>query len=691
VGVGLVQTDVMVFDRENRFVDNLKPEEFELKVDGVVQPISFFELVSSGSPHDEEIWAKAEGKPVPAATKPAADASDAGRTILFFVDDWHISAEDIVYSRAALASLIDTSMGVHDRAVIFAASGQLGFLQQLTDNKEVLHAALRRLNFQSPGIVDQASPPMTEGHAFLIEQNDPDVIAYFCAAMLGGPDDPTRTSDALARSRGLKLPCPQELVSAIHERAGRIANLSAGIAERSLSALRALVRSCAALPGRKVVFFLSDGFVLQTQRADTVERLRQVTDAAARAGIVIYSLDTRGLVVGLPDAKTKRAADTMGNLAHSGISEVMTQQDALNTLASDTGGRFLKNTNALDTALITALAEVSRYYLLGWPIDPESVQPGKYRSIQVAVKARPDLTVRLRQGLVDLSQLVGKNESRTGTALPAAAAGGNELLEALQSPFLLDALPIHLNAGYLFQPDRGNVLAISYLVDVNAADLPAGNEKEGIKIDAMGVIVNKDGKSVGDFSEHLSWAGDPTGQTRPGSDTFAHSRFIVLEPGVYQVRVAGRDPRSGRAGSAWEWIDVPASAPGKMSMSSIFLQDQAAGTAAKLDLDALRGTPFSIRRNFSPQSQVRFLLNIYNSANTGVQMQTKIYRGNQVVSQSPPRSLQAAPQNAKAGVIFFSDELPLKGLPPGIYTLEVTATDRSTNAGATQRVAFWIQ
>src|ERR1019366_616745 len=62
VGVGLVQTDVMVFDHQNRFVDNLKPEEFELKVDGIEQPISFFELVSSGSPHDEEIWAKDEGK-----------------------------------------------------------------------------------------------------------------------------------------------------------------------------------------------------------------------------------------------------------------------------------------------------------------------------------------------------------------------------------------------------------------------------------------------------------------------------------------------------------------------------------------------------------------------------------------------------------------------------------------------------
>jgi hypothetical protein len=533
---------------------------------------------------------------------------------------------------------------------------------------------------------------MTAGHAVLIEQNDPDVIAYFCAAMLGGPYDPTRTSDILSRLRGTNPPaCPPALIQVIHERASRLANLSAGIAERSLSSLRDLVRSCAALPGRKVVFFLSDGFVLQPQRGDIVERLRQVTDAAARVGVVIYSQDTRGLVVGLPDAKTKRAPDTMGNLAHSGYSEVMLQQDALNALASDTGGRFLKNNNALDTALITALAEVSRYYLLGWHIDLETVQPGKYRSVQVAVKDRPDLKVRLRQGLVDLSQLVTNNENQTGTALPAATVAGNELLEALQSPFLLDALPIHLNAGYLLQPDKGYVLAISYLVDVNAADLPAGNEKEGIKIDAMGVVANRDGKNVGDFSEHLSWAGDPTGQTRLGSEAFEHSRFIALEPGVYQVRVAARDPRSGRTGSAWEWIDVPPSAPGKISMSSIYLQEQAAGTASGLDLDALRGNQFSIRRIFSPQSQVRFLLSIYHSEASDIQIQAKIYRGNQVVHELRPMRPDSAGSTATQGSISMSDELPINGLPPGSYTLEVTAADRSTNAGTTQRVAFWIQ
>src|SRR4029453_7349837 len=44
----LVQTDVMVFDKNGRFVDGLKPEQFQLKINNAQREISFFEAVSSG-------------------------------------------------------------------------------------------------------------------------------------------------------------------------------------------------------------------------------------------------------------------------------------------------------------------------------------------------------------------------------------------------------------------------------------------------------------------------------------------------------------------------------------------------------------------------------------------------------------------------------------------------------------------
>jgi hypothetical protein len=51
VTTSLVQTDVMVFDKQGKFVDDLKREQFTLKVDGKPREISFFELIKAGSPN----------------------------------------------------------------------------------------------------------------------------------------------------------------------------------------------------------------------------------------------------------------------------------------------------------------------------------------------------------------------------------------------------------------------------------------------------------------------------------------------------------------------------------------------------------------------------------------------------------------------------------------------------------------
>src|SRR5258705_4229315 len=44
----LVQTAVAVFDKQGRFVDNLRTEDFELRIDGKPQPIQFFDRVING-------------------------------------------------------------------------------------------------------------------------------------------------------------------------------------------------------------------------------------------------------------------------------------------------------------------------------------------------------------------------------------------------------------------------------------------------------------------------------------------------------------------------------------------------------------------------------------------------------------------------------------------------------------------
>src|SRR5215217_5845709 len=76
----LVQTDLMVFDKKGRFVDGLKPEQFQLKINNTQREISFFEAVRSGgfTSRREELQSAEPNSAKP----PNPDAQR--RTVIFF-------------------------------------------------------------------------------------------------------------------------------------------------------------------------------------------------------------------------------------------------------------------------------------------------------------------------------------------------------------------------------------------------------------------------------------------------------------------------------------------------------------------------------------------------------------------------------------------------------------------------------
>src|SRR5215813_11997610 len=53
----LVQTDVMVFDKQGRFVDGLAKENFELLIDGKPKTIDAFEKITAGSSEESQLAA----------------------------------------------------------------------------------------------------------------------------------------------------------------------------------------------------------------------------------------------------------------------------------------------------------------------------------------------------------------------------------------------------------------------------------------------------------------------------------------------------------------------------------------------------------------------------------------------------------------------------------------------------------
>ena len=355
INTDLVQTDVMVFDKRGRFVDGLRPQDFELRIDGQPRQISSFDRVTAGSRAEDLQLAAARGQSR-ALTTPQSKPEPLvrGRTIFFFVDDLHLAPASLTSTHNLLSSYVDKQMRQNDEAAVTSASGQLGFLQQVTDNKDVLHAAIGRLKFRPSLVRDFDRPPMSEYQALAIERNNTDVINYFVEELM--KDLPSLPPIAAARVGALPTTRAEQQV---RDRATLILRQAAVITTNTLSSLESLVRSAAKFPGRKLVFFVSDGFFLDLRNSDSIDRLRVITSAAARSGVVIYSVDVRGLMPTNPDASSEAGPDPGGRLQRIATGELIESQDAMNALASDTGGRAILNTNSLQSAINKALEETS--------------------------------------------------------------------------------------------------------------------------------------------------------------------------------------------------------------------------------------------------------------------------------------------------------------------------------------------
>jgi VWFA-related protein len=125
--------------------------------------------------------------------------------------------------------------------------------------------------------------------------------------------------------------------------------------------------------------------------ADLSRELYEVTQAANRANTTIYTIDPRGLVGPLPDLDE--------NVDPQQWSEfVRKSQDSLRTLAEETGGVAVVNTNDFTKALKRVDAETSDYYVIGYySKNPDILK--RRRTIDIRL-ARPGLSVNFRKEYV---------------------------------------------------------------------------------------------------------------------------------------------------------------------------------------------------------------------------------------------------------------------------------------------------
>jgi len=674
----LVQTDVMVFDKQGHFVNGLTKENFELRIDGKPRAIEAFELIAAGS-NEESQLAAARGATTINLKRPVP--LDRGRIVFFYVDDFHMDLAGLVAAKRVITHFIEKEMGQNDQAAIASPTGQIGFLQQLTSDRTVLKLALDRLNVKSYSARDHDRPAMSEYEAMLIDNSDREVFEFFVTETM-------RNNPGLSRDMAVHL---------VRARAESTQNQAARYNDSTLYSLEKLVQSAKNLPGRKLVFFLSGGFLIENRRGDSIGKLRDITTAAARNGVIIYSMDTRGLVASLKDASVDAPFDPYGQLTRSTHGELRATQDGMNALAVDSGGKAIFNTNDLKKGLAPALNETSTYYLLAWKPDAEAQKHKKFRNLEVKLIDRPDLLVRVRKGFFDLDPPAKPEVAKESSKPPKPATAPAKLRESIAAAYPERGLPISLSADYYDVADKGALVSTSILIP--AEFLQFTEEPDGkIKAttDVSGAYFDTKGVSQLTFLERITTTAQSLESAKSSLSEITFNYPAKLPPGLYQVRVAARDEKSGRTGSAHAWIEVPDLSSKKLTMSSLLLGERTQTTMTNVSTPGgVSPVALSASHRFHRESTLRFLLFAYNTVFSPVDHKPDVAVQVQVVRDDQPVITTALRKISTDGTLDllrlpYAAEVPLSELKPGRYVLHVTLIDRVSKQSTSRQTHFDI-
>ena len=661
VGVDAVRIDAVVTDRDGRTVADLTADDFEVRQDGKLQKVTFAEFVPvtarAAAPGVSPARASADAPVV--LPPPPVKREDVQRTVAVVVDDLGLSFESLLNTQRALHAFVDRELRPTDLVALVRTGGTGGGLQPFTTDRRVLHAAIDglRWNVRSRNGVEafesinvwQTFGGGGPGSAPAMNPNDFGTVGWL------------RTSMSAAGSLG---------------------------------ALNLVVRGARDLPGRKAIIFVSEGFqLLEGLEPNRLVRpaLDRVIDQATRAGVVIYSLDCRGL-----QSATLQAADNLkvGGLAPGEMDATVRAtaegrrtfnrdtQEGMAYLAEQTGGFAVLNTNDLARGLGRITDDVRDYYVIGYAPDDGTFagQGQKPQLHKISIKARRSgLRVKTRKEFLGVSDPPDSTDPLT----PA-----QQLVHAATSPFAATDIALRPTTLPGYSPEQGTFVRALLQIDARALTfVDSEGGKKTASADVLGMVFDQEGTEVAHLSTGFSVALTSDAAQEALRDGLAYTlRIPIRRAGGYQVRFAVRDQHSGVLGTAGEFVEVGDMAGGAFALSGIVLRsDDGTVSPAAGGPDQIVLTPAQAVRVYPPGTRLSYAYEIYN-ATTSVQSTTTIWRGTEKVFAAAPDTLApppgGEPRFAAAGGVKLG-----QGLPPGSYVLQVSATTPDPKRQGRSRIA----
>jgi len=663
--VELASVDVLVLDQAGNPVRGLTQQDFTVKEDGVLQTVTSFEAIA----FEESEASEAERERFVSSN--TAERVRPEQAFLVIYDDVHLTTLGARLAESEFEKLLD-GLAAGDVVSVLSTSTKDWWTARLPEGREELLAFARGVKGSKP--MDLTAGRISDWEAMQIYYGrDPSVLGmvarrYFengLIAEMTPPQNERQTRAEMDVNYGLPL---------IRAKANQVYDEAARGAGASLEVMKRAVAALGTQRGRKAVLLLSEGFFYDSTRSE----LRELVRAAREANAVLNFFDARGSSG--PNAPNNEAenwrtleerdmATTAANFARDA--------EGAESAALDTGGRVVKGTDDLASAMLQVVRESRTYYLLGY-VSTNPKRDGKFRNIKVTV-ARPDLKVRARKGYYAPSNADEKKTTPPDKVDPRVRAG-------LDSPFDSDRIPIRM-ASYVLGTGASGKATVVLVADLDlravAFESRAGRQVSALDSFALVSPLEPGGSQM--VEKRIDLSLPPDLHARLLKQGLPILREFELASGRYQSRLLVRDPRGGAIGTVRHNFEVP---PAKSFHISTPILSDAQVTGAG---GAQVPVPLA-HRSFASGSRLFYVFDVYGAMPDG-QGASKVAiryvvrrKSGAVFAESPSREVAGGADGSLSHRLVLS----LSGAEPGEYELLLTVEDKANGSRIERRDVFFV-
>jgi VWFA-related protein len=525
VNVNVVEVPVTVVDSNGNPVRGLTIANFELLDNGTKRPITSFDKID----FSETETLKATSPLNPAAT----------RNFMLLFDLSNSGPNAIARAQDAARRFVADGVKPRDNVAVGTIEAQRGFrlLTAFTTDRRLVEQAIA-----DPVQFRGTDPLQIGGVVSDIQLQDPN------AAASGREGKSAADADMIERQNRIQQQNTQ---------------YARALAEKQIEALGNLAKTLRAVPGRKQVVMLSEGFdpkYIQGRDARSMEEQQKETAEIMAGRSYNVDMDARfgsSSSLSMLDrmAQTFRGSDVV--LHAMDIQGVRVQNDVVSgarinsneglfLVANPTGGEVFKNANEIKTNFQRLLHQQEVVYVLGF--QAPSQKAGSFHNLKVRLVNVPGGKVSHRAGYYEAggetaqeralssAEIIVNDIPQTDVRMTTLAAAFPEAGGDAQVPVIIDASGADLIGDF-----RGNALPVEFFMYAFDAD--------GVVRDRLYQKITLDLKKVGDRLRQYGLKYYGTLSLPPGSYAvkslvragdrdrrgFTRSDIVVAQPKTFAV------------------------------------------------------------------------------------------------------------------------------------------------------------